>query len=146
MKVEVEGYVTEVEVEATRSGSPKSRSPPWGWGRRGRGGGRGVGHRGRGHRLEAEVGAEVEVTEVEVTTLRPRSARARMAKSKAVWWLGMRIRSEGRVFLFEGAVGCNLGAVRGMWCYPIVKWRALIRITSKDSRRSEIHKLHTYKP
>jgi hypothetical protein len=43
---------------------------------------------GRGHCLEAEVG------EVEVASLRVRSwARARLARSRAAWGLGLGIRS-----------------------------------------------------
>jgi hypothetical protein len=38
----------------------------------------------------------------------PRMASARSARSKAAWGLGMGIGSEGRVFRYEGAVGCNL--------------------------------------
>jgi hypothetical protein len=51
-----------------------------------------------------------------------RLVRAGSVRSKATWGLGMGIRSEGRVFGFDGAVGCNLGVVLGKWCYtPIVK-------------------------
>jgi hypothetical protein len=74
---------------------------------------------GRGHYLEAEVG-EVEAASSRerlwARSLRarpPRSVRSRSMRlvrarsvwSKVAWGLGMRIRSEGRVFRFESG-GC----------------------------------------
>jgi hypothetical protein len=53
--------------------------------------------------------------------VRAQLVRARSARSKATWGLGLGIKSEGRVFGFDGAVGCNLGVIPGKWCYsPIV--------------------------